>query len=63
MFIIPGIILHSLYKNDCCCHASDKRVQDRMTIATVKAIISSIGLLLALNPSDYHVQPYRIYLG
>ncbi|AUS59985.1 Protein of uncharacterised function (DUF1389) [Chlamydia abortus] len=51
---MPGIILHSLFKNDCRCHASysfDKRVQDRMTIATVMAIISSISLLLALIPA------------
>ncbi|QXE27067.1 DUF1389 domain-containing protein [Chlamydia buteonis] len=51
---MPGIILHSLFKNDCRCHASysfDKRVQDRMTIATVMTIISSISLLLALIPA------------
>ncbi|AFS21568.1 hypothetical protein B599_0575 [Chlamydia psittaci MN] len=43
---MPEIILHSLFKNDCRCHASysfDKRVQDRMTIAIVMAVISSIS--------------------
>ncbi|AFS24724.1 DUF1389 domain-containing protein [Chlamydia psittaci] len=51
---MPEIILHSLFKNDCRCHASysfDKRVQDRMTIAIVMAVISSISLLLALIPA------------
>ncbi|MEF9497115.1 DUF1389 domain-containing protein [Chlamydia sp. 04-14] len=57
---MSGIILHSLFKNDCRCHASysfDKRIQDRLTIAIIMAVISSLSLILAIIPAIIMATP------
>ncbi|QVE49070.1 DUF1389 domain-containing protein [Chlamydia crocodili] len=57
---MSGIILHSLFKNDCRCHASypfDRRIQDRLTIAIIMAVISSISLILAIIPAIIMATP------
>ncbi|SYX09013.1 Protein of unknown function (DUF1389) [Chlamydia poikilotherma] len=57
---MSGIILHSLFKNDCRCHASysfDKRIQDRLTVAIIMAVISSISLILAIIPAIIMATP------
>ncbi|AAP05273.1 DUF1389 domain-containing protein [Chlamydia caviae] len=57
---MSGIILHSLFKNDCRCHASysfDKRIQDRLTIAIVMAVISAISLIIAIIPAIIMATP------
>ncbi|MEF9520021.1 DUF1389 domain-containing protein [Chlamydia sp. 26-15] len=57
---MSGIILHSLFKNDCRCHASysfDKRIQDRLTVAIIMAVISSVSLILAIIPAIIMATP------
>ncbi|BAE81251.1 hypothetical protein [Chlamydia felis Fe/C-56] len=57
---MSGIILHSLFRNDCRCHASysfDKRIHDRVTIAIIMTVISAVSLIIALIPAIIMATP------